>query len=118
MSKDKAVHNFNIIRVGGVAREAVTVESNKKIYRQDKLFIPEFGRFVVCAPYDNHFIYESPTNRRGSAFMCTCGAAAIIVGHDAYKKDASATSGLGIVPGELLICNHHSHYGSHADGSS
>jgi len=87
--------------------------------RLEKLWIPEYGRFVVCAPYDNHFIYEDPSKKTGRwVFMCTCGSPAVIVGSDAYAGHASPTSGVGIYPGEMLVCKMHMDRNKHADGST
>lgn len=48
---------FSIIHFHGSRDEAETQEG-RKIYRQKKLFVPEWNRYVVCAPYDVHFIFE------------------------------------------------------------
>jgi hypothetical protein len=45
--------------------------------------------------------------------MCACGGAAVIVGSNAYKKDASATD-----TGKMLVCYTHANTGRHADNST
>jgi len=65
---------------------------------------------VNCAPYDNHFVFKD-MSRIGWTTFCTCGSAAVVVGYDAYKQDASAQ-------GALLVCLVHTQSGKHADGSS
>lgn len=35
---------------------------------------------VLCAPYDDHFVFETPLHlKEAPSYMCTCGSAAIIV---------------------------------------
>jgi len=97
--------------------EAETLDGYK-VHRKEKIWIPKWNRFVVCAPYSDHFIYEDKSGKPYRwAHMCTCGAAAIIVGSKAYEKDLSPTTGTGILPGEMFVCQLHSQYGKHADGS-
>lgn len=120
MDKPNFKQPFNIIRVAGIPQEATTSDGHK-IHRSDKIFVPDFFRFVVCAPYDNHFLYEDPEFKKGTIgrwfAMCTCGSTAVVVGHNAYKEDSSPTSGSGIRTGEMLVCYHHAQYGKHADGT-
>ncbi len=74
------------------------------------MFIPEWGTEVMCAPYDNHFIFEVPKRIKGVSLMCSCGSPAVTVGAKAYAhlsdhKDA------------MLVCYHHTALGTHSDGS-
>lgn len=93
--------------------KSVTTLWGWKAYRSENLFIPEEGRFVRCAGYDNHFVYLVPEKFKGTpSYLCTCGGFAVIVGYDVYRKDASKNSG------GLMVCWHHATYGKHADGSS
>lgn len=111
---------FAIIKHFNSPNSATTLDGYT-VRRQDKIFIKWLKRFVVCAPYDNHFIYIDPLfeKRDGRWFaMCTCGSPAVIAGYNAYRKDASPTSGDGIVPGEMLVCYFHSNTGRHSDGST
>ena len=111
--KSKTAPTFSVVRSLNDLGEAETLDGYK-VYREDKIFIHAWGRFVICAPYDNHFIYEDKSGKPNRwAHMCTCGSAAIVVGSKAYAKDASPTD-----TGELLVCMLHAQYGSHADGSS
>lgn len=112
----KGTKAFHIIKQAGEPVSARTLDG-KYIERRGQVWIPEYSRFVVLAPYDNHFIYESK-KKDSPSFMCTCGSYAVIVGSNAYKKDASPTSGGGIMPGELMVCYYHANNGKHADGSS
>lgn len=120
MSDENFRQAFNIIRVAGIPQEATTTD-NYKVYRTDKIFVPEFFRFVKCAPYDNHFIYEDPEFLKGTLgrwfAMCTCGSNAVIVGYNVYKDDASPSSGSGLQTGEMLVCYRHAEFGKHADGT-
>jgi len=69
-----------VVKHLGEPKEARTLKGTI-VHRQDKLWVDQWGRFVPCAPYDDHFLYESPDKTPGSpTFMCTCGSAAIIVG--------------------------------------
>ena len=119
----KTLQTFNIIRQRGEPNEVTTIWG-WKAYRQEKLFAPEpYNTLIPCLKYDNHFIYEvkdSPETRGIPAFLCTCGANAVLVGIKTYKSDASPE---GLVfacmfrncivdpkTGEL--------HGHHADGST
>lgn len=77
--------------------EGITVK------REEKLFVPEWGYFVPTAPYEEHFIFETPAARKRiglSEYLCTCGAPAIVV---------SPEGGVG----RLFACLVHATYGYH-----
>lgn len=107
---------FNIIRSRNNLNLAETV-NGKRVQRQEKIWMPEYGRYVMSAPYDNHFTFVDNSNL-GWTLFCTCGSPAGIVGFRAYEQNASPTSGEGIMPGELLVCIHHTQFNKHLDGSS
>jgi len=110
-SAQASLPRFSIIHHRGELGEAYT-HKGTKIVRTDSIFLRSFGRFIKCTPYDNHFIYQVPETDRvvgASTVMCTCGSFAGIMGHDAYKNDASPQ-------GELLLCHWHATEGRHADG--
>lgn len=118
--KDKSVHTFSIIHHFNSPNEAITLDGYL-IYREDKLFFHQIGRFVRCAEYDTHFLYLDPLWKKGIVGrwspMCTCGSAAVIVGYNAYKDDASPSNGgSDLVPGELIVCLSHAQTGRHSDG--
>lgn len=100
---------FNIIRHRGQLNEGVLPDGTK-VYRKDKLYVPEWGGFIPCAPYDEHFIFEVPSKFKVSSYMCTCGSIAVTSGPSGYVLDASPQ-------GKMFICYFHSLYGHHSDGS-
>lgn len=101
---------FSIIRFTGDRQHGIT-DQNRKVERVEKLFVPEYGHYVPCAPYITHFIFEE--KRKGfCSYQCSCGGPAVIIGHQAYKDDMAATP-----TGELFVCFLHAQYGSHKDGS-
>lgn len=109
--------NFKIVRSVGDLKVVETSDGIRK-YRSEKLSFRQIGRSVLCAPYDNHFIFED-LSHIGWTLFCTCGSPAAIVGYQVYKDDASPTPRLvDTIPGELLVCIHHATYGKHLDGSS
>lgn len=61
--------------------------------------MPEWGAFVPCAPYEEHFVYLNPDTSEGSSsYMCTCGSAAVVVPPG---------------PAGMFVCLFHATYGSH-----
>lgn len=116
---------MNLIRVAGTP-EYVEFEGGLRIYNphKNKLFVPgeTFSRYVAVVDYDNHFIGLNPRFEKmaGSNFAyCSCGAPAVIVGYNAYKTGASASSGGdGMIPGEMIVCMTHAETGHHNDGST
>src|SRR5574341_58168 len=118
--KDKSVHSFSIIHHFNSPNEAITLDGYK-VYREDKLFFIQIGRYVKCAEYDTNFLYHDPLfNSRVGRWtpMCTCGAMGWIVGYNAYKQDASPSNGSGLAPGEMIVCSIHAQTGRHADNST
>lgn len=80
----------------------------KRFYRVKSVNLQDIG-VVQCAPYDSHFVLVDE-RRKGWTLFCTCASIAVVVGYDAYKKDASPQ-------GQLLVCYHHALTGKHVDGS-
>ena len=104
--------NVSIIKHKGDPNTATTLDGFK-VERTDKFFIPEMAIFMVCAPYDNHFVYEDPSGKPDRWWaMCTCGGPAVYVGANAYKHLAEATKS-----GYLVVCYTHISTGKHNDGS-
>lgn len=116
---------MNLIRVAGTP-EWSEFSNGLRIYNPhtNKLFVRGEGwnRFVATADYDNHFLALNPKflEMIGSNFAyCSCGSFAIVVGYNAYRDNASPSSGGdGMVAGELLCCYSHITYGKHEDGST
>jgi hypothetical protein len=92
---------FNIIHHRG---EPNTAEfEGVKISRQKALFIREWGRFIPCMPYDDHFIFEVPPMAKimgMSEYMCTCGSAAVVATPETER-------------GRMFVCLFHATYGAH-----
>ena len=108
---------FSVIRVHNDANEAETLDGYKVTRKKWVLFD---DKLVLCAPYDNHFIYEDPSGKIHRWLqLCTCGSPAVIVGYKAYKQDASPTTTAdSTTPGEMVVCYIHAVTGKHADGMS
>lgn len=119
MTSPKKKINFTKIRVRNTPTKA-TLEDGTIIERTDRVFIPEWSRFVRCIDYDNHFVALNPSKKEGMWFaLCSCGSPAVIVGYNQYKHGASPSSGgVGFVAGEMLVCYVHTLFGKHADGST
>lgn len=101
MSEEKP-NPFNIIRHRGEPQKAEF--EGIPIKREEKLFIREWGMFVNCAPYDDHFVFQVPKSRlrKGvSEYMCTCGAAAVVANPEIAKE-------------RLFVCLLHATYGHHS----
>jgi len=108
--KDYSQLSFQIIRHKGELNKATTLDGYV-VYRDKRLFVVEMGRFIPCAPYEEHFIYEEPSKKKGtSSYMCTCGSAAVISGVSGYKEDASPS-------GYMFVCLLHATNGHHTDTS-
>jgi hypothetical protein len=116
---------FGIIHHYNSPNSAVTVDG-KEVHREEKILYIEYDendlpistRFIVCAPYSDHFVYLDPmwTKIKGRcSLMCTCGSMGIIVGYNAYKKDASPSSD-GSMKGEMIVCKWHLDNGVHQTG--
>lgn len=113
MTTDFKDLSFSIVHHRGSPNEATTL-SGDKVFRTEKIFFLEMARFVACAPYDNHFVYDNPSKKSGMwTPMCTCGSPAVIVGYNAYKQDASPSEN-----GEMIVCLSHAQTGKHADGTN
>lgn len=92
---------FHISKFGvGDAKKTTTLKG-KKVGRQEKIFVLEFGKFVPCTPYDNHFIYETDEPNQ-STYMCTCGSPAVFVPPAGESQ--------------TLVCLFHATNGNHTTG--
>lgn len=98
--------SFSIIKHYNSPNDGET-QYGQKVRREEKLFFQ--GRFIQCAPYSEHFLYDDKYGPWTP--MCTCGGYGGIVGYNAYKKDASPTD-----TGEMIVCVIHAETGRHADG--
>ena len=113
---------FNIVRKVGSPTKVTLVKRNGEeftVYKPDDkgIFVPEWGIFVKCAPYDVHFIFEVPKDLPGWTHMCSCGSPAVAVSGDDYGH-------LGSPEGMMFVCKSHldtsleTGKGLHADGAS
>lgn len=97
--------------------QSATLGDGTVVRRQDYLFVHGEG-LVKCAPYELHFIYETPKTRKGWGLWCTCGSIAGVVGFAAYTKLATPSGS-----GKMIVCIRHTTLksntgiGEHADGS-
>lgn len=99
--------SFSIIKQRGDPNTATTLDGYK-VHRKEKIFIPELGGSVRCAPYSSHFVYLDPSGKPNRWFaMCSCGAPAVITGYDAYRQDQSYNEGA------MLVCMYHAQHGYH-----
>lgn len=99
---DENPNPFNIIRHRGEPQRAEF--EGVPIRRRERLFVPEWGALIACAPYDDHFIFEVPPSRKRagmSDYLCTCGAAAVVAKPETETK-------------RLFVCLFHATYGYHA----
>jgi hypothetical protein len=99
--------------------QRATLPDGTVVKRQEYIF--ENLELVKTAPYELHFIYQTPDINRykGWSLWCTCGSIAGIVGFSAYSKLASPSS-----TGKMIVCIRHTTtknnigIGQHADGST
>lgn len=109
---DKKETPFYIIHHRGQPNRA-QLPDGTWVERQISIFVQEFGGLVMCAPYDDHFIYEIPKSvirlYPGPAHRCTCGSHAIFSGPSGYLLDASPS-------GKMFLCAAHANTGRHANG--
>ena len=104
------METFNIIRIRNSPTK-VTLQNDVIVHKQESVFVPEYQGFVRCVPYDNHFVFEVPSDIKGPAYLCSCGGIAVFVGSRAYGH-------LGSPEGMMLVCQAHTTNNKHMDGSS
>jgi hypothetical protein len=114
MTVTKKPTPFQIIKHRGTPDRA-QLPDGTWVRRLPWITIPETGRKIPCAPYDDHFVFEIPSSVAhlypGSAYKCTCGSAAGWVGPSGYVLDASQQ-------GLLFVCLAHAQNGVHATGGT
>lgn len=91
----------------------VTLFDGTEIFNDklDKMYVPEYGAFIRKVEYGNHFIFEVPVRIKGPAWMCSCGSSSVLVGVKAYGHLSSYKDA-------MIVCQHHTTFNRHADGSS
>ena len=100
----------NIIRNHNDPNNAITL-GGLPVKREKQIYVPTYQQFIPVLQTSMHFCFRDASRPRGSTLFCTCGAAAIIVGYEAYK---SLNSYIG---SEVIVCYHYIQFGVHADGS-
>lgn len=90
---------FNIIKHRGELNE-VTLQNGDTVRRVKEMYIPEWDRFVPCAPYEEHFIYTHNIVQMPS-MLCTCGSPGVIT--NPYEPERN-----------LIVCLVHATDGAHA----
>jgi len=100
----------NIIRNFNSPKEAVTLNGNH-VYREQNIYLPSHRAVLPVLQTSMHFCFRDASNPRGSTLFCTCGAAGVVVGFDAYKKYQS------YIGHEVIACHSFIMYGVHSDGS-
>lgn len=110
MTATKKEAPYQIIRHRGTPTRG-QLPNGVWVYAEEKIWIPEWGRFIPVAPYSDHFVYTVPEKYKGSSMRCSCGSAAVISGYSSYKDMASQQ-------GLLVVCLAHSNTGVHIKGGS
>lgn len=106
-----------IVRSVGDLKEAKLWDGTV-VKRQDAIWVDGYG-LIRCAPYELHFVYQTPKSHKGWGLWCTCGSLAGVVGANAYSKLLSPTD-----DGKMIVCIRHTTIknnvgiGTHADGST
>lgn len=100
----------NIIRNHNDPNHAVTLGGHP-VNREKEIFLLSYKQWFPVLQTSMHFCFRDPSVPRGTTLFCTCGAPAIIVGYDAYKRYSS------FIGNEVIICHNFIQYGQHADGS-
>ena len=98
--------SFSIIHHRG-GKDEVTLDNGLKVFRQKKLYIPEWQKFVPVADDPDEFVFEN--KRKGFvSYQCTCGASAVIMSPSGYKSYTSPQAG-----GDLFVCLEYATQGKH-----
>lgn len=100
----------NIIKHHNDPKFAYTVKGDR-VERKDQIYLPSDRQWYPVLQTSMHFCFRDASNPRGTTLFCTCGAPAIVVGYEAYRR---LTSYIG---NEVISCHHFIQYGVHADGS-
>lgn len=113
MNKASSKYSFSVIKHYNSPNEAVTLDGYT-VKRQEKLWMGADKGFVVCSPYDNHFVYLDPYRPKPGepsrwGMMCTCGSPAVLVGTNAYSI-------YGSPQGWMVVCYYHTLNGVHQTG--
>jgi len=101
---------MHVIRNVGDPNHAKTLDG-VYIQREKEIFLPSYQQWFPVLQTSMHFCFRDSSHARGSTLFCTCGASAIIVGYEAYKKYQA------YIGNEVISCHHFIQFGVHSDGS-
>lgn len=101
---------MQVIRNTGDPNHARTL-GGVAVQRQKEIFLKTYNQWFPVLQTSMHFCFRDTSQPRGSTLFCTCGASAVIVGPEAYKKYQS------YMGNEVIACHHFIQFGRHADGS-
>lgn len=101
---------MKVIRNAGDPNHARTL-GGIRVQREKEIFLKSYQQWFPVLQTSMHFCFRDTSQPRGSTLFCTCGAAAIIVGPEAYTKYQS------FMGNEVIACHHFIQYGHHADMS-
>lgn len=99
-----------IIRSHNDPNHAITL-GGIPVEREKQIFLPSYRQWFPVLQTSMHFCFRDSSHARGTTLFCTCGAPAIIVGYEAYRKHNS------FIGNEVISCHHFIQYGVHSDGS-
>src|ERR1043166_7374651 len=83
----------------------------RDVQREKEIYLPSYHAWLPVLQTSMHFCFRDASQPRGSTLFCTCGASAIVVGYEAYKKYQS------YIGSEVISCYFFIQHGFHSDGS-
>lgn len=101
---------MRVIRNTGDPNVARTL-AGMRVERQKEIYLPSHRAVLPVLQTSMHFCFRDASQPRGSTLFCTCGAPAVVVGYEAYKKYQS------YMGNEVITCLFFIQYGRHSDGS-
>lgn len=82
-----------------------------EVQREKEIYLPSHHAVLPVLQTSMHFCFRDASQPRGSTLFCTCGAAAIVIGYEGYKRYQSW------IGNEVIACHNFIQFGRHADGS-
>lgn len=99
-----------IIRSHNDPNHAITL-GGIPVQREKELFLKSYRQWFPVLGTSMHFCFLDYSQPRGTTLFCTCGAPAVIVGYEAYRKYSS------YIGSEVIVCLNFIQHNVHADGS-